>query len=344
MMRNKNPNHPFYKIAQKSLFLVWGPPSYGPRSKVFSSELGIEELHFIYLSTRRGLISALYKYPFQALKTFHLLFLKKPKIVFVQNPPSIAVFIVFLYCALTGNHYLVDAHSAAFQKPYWIRPQWVYKIIARKAVATIVTNEYFQDIIQEWGGNVFLLRDIPTTFERYRNYHLDDNFNIVVINTFSKDEPIYEVIQAAKDLPEVRFYITGKLDKQDPQIINSHHANIHFTDFLPDEEYYGLLDQAHAIICLTTRDNTMQRGACEALSMEKPIITSNWPLLQNYFHKGTVHVKNTKAGIRNGVNELIKDYSKYQSEIKQLRLERQHDWDESMNDLAALLQPIIDSN
>lgn len=344
MTRNKNPDHPFYKIAQESLFIVWGPPSYGPRSKVFCKELGIEELHFIFVSTRRGLIAALYKYPFQALKTFHLLFLKKPKIVFVQNPPSIAVFVVFLYCALTGSQYLVDAHSAAFQMPYWVRPRWIYKLLARKALATIVTNEYFQDHIKDWGGNSFLLRDIPTTHERRSKYHLDDTFNITVINTFSRDEPIREVIKASNDLPEIRFNITGKLDRADPQIINSRQANINFTDFLPDKEYFELLDQSHAIICLTTRDNTMQRGACEALSMEKPIITSNWLLLQTYFHKGTVHVKNTSVGIRNGVKEMIKNYSKYYTEIKELRLERQHDWNDRMKDLVALLQPVLDSD
>ena len=31
------------------------------------------------------------------------------------------------------------------------------------------------------------------------------------------------------------------------------------------------------ILALTTHDHTMQRGACEAVSLGVPIITSDWP-------------------------------------------------------------------
>ena len=71
--------------------------------------------------------------------------------------------------------------------------------------------------------------------------------------------------------------------------------------------------------CLTTRDNTMQRGACEALSLSRPIVTSDWPLLRSYFAQGTVHVDNTAAGIRSGIAQVLKDRERFETEIVGLR-------------------------
>jgi hypothetical protein len=113
-----------------------------------------------------------------------------------------------------------------------------------------------------------------------------------------------------------------------------------FTDFLPNEDYFRLLRSSHAVMSLTTRDHTLQCGACEALSLERPIITSNWPLLQEYFCRGTVHVDNTPAGIRQGIESLRRDYSRYEAEVTELRQMRR---EESQQQTAALADLIYQS-
>jgi glycosyltransferase involved in cell wall biosynthesis len=321
------------------MFLVWGPPSHGPRSRILARELGIDILHYIYSTTRRGWVSAPYKYSYQVVKTLQLLFRDRPQVVFVQSPPSFAVCFVYLYCALTGAKYLVDTHSAALQLRIWTWPGWLHRFLARQAVATIVTNEHFQQQIQNWGARAFVLRDIPTRFEQNGDYPLKGNFNVVVVNTFSEDEPLAEILEAAKNLPQVEFYVTGKKKLASPDLLASASANVHFTDFLPDLAYYALLNNAQAVMCLTTRNHTMQRGACEALSLGKPIITSSWPLLQAYFHKGTVHVVNASEGIRHGILKMKAQYHLYQTEIKELQVEQQQEWQYKINALIALLQP-----
>lgn len=325
-------------LTEKSLFLVWGPPSHGPRSQVFARELGIDELHFIYSTTRRGLLAAPIKYSYQAIKTLALLFRRRPEIVFVQSPPSFAVLFVYLYCALTNGRFIVDAHSDALQAPYWTRPQWLYRFLARQAVTTIVTNEHFQQMIQDWGGHAFILRDIPTSFPRAGSYPVQGTFNVTVVNTFASDEPLSEVFAAAAELDDVDFYVTGKKSRADAQILQQAPDNVHFTDFLPAESYYALLHQSQAVMCLTTRNHTMQRGACEALALGKPIITSDWPLLQQYFHNGTVHVDNTAVGIRAGVLEMKEAYGRYQTGIKQLQTAQQQEWHTKITLLNELIQ------
>ena len=90
-------------------------------------------------------------------------------------------------------------------------------------------------------------------------------------------------------------------------------------------------------MCLTKRDHTMQRGACEALSLGKPIITSRWPLLEDYFYKGTVHVDNSSTGIRAGVAEMVAHHDQYQREIVNLRQDQQREWETAMTLMANLL-------
>jgi glycosyltransferase involved in cell wall biosynthesis len=324
-------------LQQDTLFLVWGPPSHGPRSQVLARELGIKRLHFVYATTKRGLFYAPFKYMAQAVQTLVLLFCQRPRLVFVQSPPSLAVLFVALYCVFTGNHYLIDAHSAAFS-PYWTYPRWLHRWLARRAIATLVTNEHLQALVQGWGGRAFVLRDIPTTFPKAEGLSLDGTFNVLVVNSFGDDEPLCEVLEAARSLEEVQFYVSGKKKNANPELLAKAPPNVHFTDFLPNEQYYALMSACQAVVCLTTRDNTMQRGACEALWMGKPIITSDWPLLQDYFCKGTVHVHNNAEAIRAGIAEMQTQYRQYAVGIGELQQMRRQEWKQKTGLLVELIQ------
>ena len=334
-MNTKAPS--FYTFADRSLFLVWGPPSHGPRSQVFAREMGIRELHFLNVTSQRGLMSALFKYPLLAIRTLSLLLRKRPRLVFVQSPPGLAVLFTALYCMLTGSAYIVDAHSAALLLPVWTKPRWLWAGLARRALATIVTNEHFAQTIRGWGARALVIRDIPTTFPEGGTYALNGNFNVTVVNTFATDEPLAQVLDAAHEMDGVHLYVTGRVSRGDPQLLARAPANVTFTDFLSTEQYYALLRGGHAVMCLTTRDNTMQRGACEALSLAKPIITSQWQLLREYFHQGTVHVDNTSSGIRQGVREMRSHYEEYLSGIRALQVRQQAEWQEKLAELVTLI-------
>jgi hypothetical protein len=90
-------------------------------------------------------------------------------------------------------------------------------------------------------------------------------------------------------------------------------------------------------MCLTLQDHTMQRGACEALSMGVPIITSDWPLLRSYFYEGTVHVDNSGTGVRDGVVEMMRNHARHQEGVKELQKRQQQEWQCSVASLQMLL-------
>jgi glycosyltransferase involved in cell wall biosynthesis len=320
----------------RAMVVVWGPRNKGPRSAALARELGIADARFITAGPGRGLLSAVARYPRQLASTIGALVRARPRAIIVQHPPSPVVWSVALYAALTGARYVIDAHSDAFQRARWLRPLWLTRFIVRRAVAVLVTDPFWARTVEVWGGRPIVNQDVPTTFIRDDAYPVGDGFSVAVVNTWAADEPIGAIVAAAAELPDVTFHITGRADDR-VTALGALPANVRFTDFLPESAYYALLEAASAVMCLTTRDHTMQRGACEALSLGRPIITSEWPLLRGYFDRGTVHVGATPDAIRAGIGRLRDDYDRHLAAVLDLREVRRREWTERRATLIDLL-------
>ena len=141
-------------------------------------------------------------------------------------------------------------------------------------------------------------------------------------------------LDAAQQLPEIHFYITGKLNsKAAPFLDNCTAENIHFTDFIPDDEYHGLLVKSDLIAVLTTRDHTMQRGAYEAIYLGKPVLTSDWNLLRSNFPKGAVFVDNSSSGIIHGLKTAINDLPNLTKDARDLKGWKLSNWERRKNEI-----------
>ena len=307
-------------LGASSAFVVWGPRQRGPRSLALARELGVEVVLFMTGWRRSGARWALPKYLVQAALTAGALLVRRPRIVFVQSPPSFAAWVVSAYCRLSGAVYVIDAHSAAFQVRVWRRPRWLHERVARGAVATLVTDEHWAETVRAQGSPVMVIPDAPTEFPRDPAYPPSARFRIAVVNTWAPDEPLVSILEAARGLPDVEFVVTGALSGATVDTAAAP-PNVRFSGFLPEPTYHALLDASDAVMCLTTRDHTMQRGACEALSHARPIVTSDWPRLRSYFRKGAVFVDDSSASIRSGVERLRAGYDGYRREIAELRSE-----------------------
>ena len=341
-INHKDTEGPDSPALERTLFVVWTPSSRGSRSRALAGQLGID-VHYVSATARRGVVAAMLKYPVQAVMTSVLLLRERPRVVLVQSPPTIAPLLVAVYAAITGARFVVDAHSDAMLSPRWTRPRSLYRHLARRALATIVTNRHFADTIRAWGGRALILQDIPASFPD-GSFCVDGDFNVAVVNTFATDEPLDAVLAAADDLEGVTFYITGDTSHVPATVTSDVPRNVKFTGFLPDDRYYGLLRSSHAVMCLTTRDHTMQRGACEALSLGKPIITSDWPVLNEYFSMGTVHVDNTVAGIRTGVLQMRRGLDGYEEAIVKLQSRQQDEWERAEESLLHLISDSDDAD
>jgi glycosyltransferase involved in cell wall biosynthesis len=300
-------------------FVTWYPSC--RRSDALAGWFGGNS-HLIHFLEFKQPLYAPAKYVLQAVATWRRLRQDRPTIVFVASPPVFAGLVVWLYARCFGARYVVDAHTGVFTDPRWRWMGLVSRWLSRSAIATVVTSEALASRVREWGARAVVIGDVPVTFADTPRADLGPGFHAVVINTFSEDEPIAQVMEAARMTPECSFHVTGNPRHGRNRWRGELPANVRFTGWLSDEAYAGLLRGASVVMCLTTRDLTMQRGGYEAMALEKPLITSDWPLLRDTFRRGTIHVDNTAAGIARGIGSARARLPELAGEMRTLRHER----------------------
>lgn len=309
------------------LAVSWAP--YSRRSEMFARELN-GELRCIHYLRFQYPLHAPVKYLLQSARTWQVLRRDRPGAVHVQTPPFICGLVVYLYGRLTGAPYVFEYHSAAFGRAWdWARP--IQRFLARHAATNIVTNQHWADLMNEWGADAVVMLDPFLELPEGEPYPMGPGFNVAFVSTFAQDEPVDEVLEAARLLPDVQFYITGDTRKKPPAFFEAAPPNVTFTGFLdPNGQYLGLLRGADAVMVLTTRDYTLQLGGCEAVAVGKPLITSDWPYLRQLFRGGTVFAPNTAGGIRDAVELARNRHAELAAEIAAFRAESRREWDDRL--------------
>jgi glycosyltransferase involved in cell wall biosynthesis len=317
------------------VFISWAP--FCSRSDSIASHLGGQS--FMVYSPNYGsrYLTVLFKYLSQTIKTLRILFRERPRVVFVMTPPVVACFPVWVYARTTGTSFVIDAHTGAFLDSRWKPLLFLHKWFSRAARTTIVTNEYMQRVLSDWSASATLVRDVPVCFAEPAQPKLEGSCNMTLVSTFTRDEPIEVFFRAAAQVPDVSFHVTGNYRRADPRLLAIKPDNVRLTGFLSDADYVGLLLASDAVISLTTLDNTMQRGAYEAVYLGRPVITSNFELLRRHFCKGTVHVGNVAEDLVAGVLRMRAELNRFEKEVLELRRERLQDWDRVEADLRRLV-------
>lgn len=332
-----SPSAAALRMLADAAFIVWSPRYKGTRSAWLASELGMPAPSYFAPTPRRGLRAAPLKYPRQALATLAHLLRQRPRVVFVQSPPSFATWTAALYAVLWRAALVVDAHSDAFNRGIWTKPGWLNRMVVRRAATTIVTSRHWAARIAAMGGRAVVVPAVPTRLTVGDPPPLA-GFSVAVVTTWARDEPVEAVFEAARLCPEATFFVTGHARAAE-RFAGGIPPNVQLTGFLPEPTYNGLLAHAGAVMCLTTRDHTMQNGAAEALYLGTPIITSDWDVLREYFTRGTIHVDNSPTAIASAVRCMMEDGDAYRAEVRMLREEIDRRWD---HERSAILSSITD--
>ena len=151
------------------------------------------------------------------------------------------------------------------------------------------------------------------------------------------DRVLDEIVNAANRMPDIQFHITGNLKHSRSNWTGSPPNNVRFTGWITETEYGELLRAADVVMCLTTHDHTMQRGAYEAMALGKPLITSNWGVLRETFNDGTIHVDNTADDIARSVREAVTNRTEMRHRMQNLARERRLVFQSNLNRLQNVL-------
>jgi len=315
----------------KIVFVAWALAS--RRSESLSKELGAK----LFLLNLKSKKTFLIKHFILSIKTLKNLFKEKPSVILVQHPPLTCSLICLFYSKLFGSKIITDFHTGPWDT-WWERFWYWNKFIMKNSDLVIVTNRYVKKMFVPKNVPCFVFEDRTPNLQKTRKTNLGRGIKIVVVNSFAIDEPLDQILHAARSLSDIKFYITGKLLRAKKEFLENKPDNVCYTDFLPEEKYISLMRSADGIMILTTRNYCMLSGAHEALALGKPMIISDWPVLREFFNKGAIYVKNNKESIVKGIKTLIKNKRKLADEVKILKNVREREWFEKFQELSETIK------
>lgn len=318
----------------KIIFIAWSP--YNRRSDLLAQKLCARS-YFVHYLQRGRLLQLPVRYLVQGLRTLQILCHERPDMIFVQNPPIFCVLLAFVYSRLCGARYVIDSHTGAFLSRGWRWSLPLHKLLSRRSVTTIVTNNYLRRRVEEWGAHALVIGYIPSEYPPGEPFELNGIFNLAVVSTFAPDEPLALIFDAAAQLPDVHFYVTGDPGRAPSNLLERRPQNVSLTGYIAYSQYIGLLRDADAVLDLTMCDHTLLLGAFEAVALGTPLIISDWPILREYFSKGAIHVPNTVAGICEGIRRMQRERDSLRRDIRVLQAQLQEEWAPRSRDLWRLL-------
>ena len=255
----------------------------------------------VLISRRRGVI----RYLVLGIRTLFLLLKCRPRVLLVQNPSIGAAMVAVLLRPLFRYRLVIDAHNEAVT-PYIHDAAVIRRIAAwllRKADQTLVTNAALAEIVTAAGGSPFVLFDPIPVPPQVEPANLGPDPNVVVISTFAPDEPLPIVLEAASQLSEFTFYITGRLADENVRQAVERIGNVRLTGFLPENDYWALLRAASIVLDLTEMPNCLVCGAYEAIALAKPVVLTDDPAARQLFAAAAVYTSNRAESLVVALNE-----------------------------------------
>ena len=312
------------------------------RSVALAEELGAEAI-FVATGRTGNVLSAPARYILQTTRTLRILFRKHPTTIIVMAPPLPLVALTWLASKLMRSDLVIDAHTGVFNDPKWAWTIRTFLWFARRSRLTIVTNKPLADWLERAGVRAASLHDSPNLMfaeskEGKARSDEPTQDTVIVPCSFSSDEPIDAIVAAAKELPAVVFYLTGSLPRLSPVAFAERPANVVFTGYLPSDEYESLFASATMVMCLTTREYTMQRGGYEALSRHKPLLTSDTRVLREYFTKGTAFTSPHQDDIRAGIVYCLENRATLADGMAVLHSQKLASWSSELDRVKEMLQ------
>ena len=274
-----------------------------------------------------------------SLRTTALLLRLRPSLVFVQNPSVVLAALASFLKPVVGYTLVVDRHSNFdFSNTRHGLFNFLSNYGIRRADLTIVTNDAIQRLVEEKGGRALVLQDLLPHLAARNEAPRGGPHRVVYVCSFSPDEPVEEVLEAARLLDEnVHVYVTGRVPGTFQTLARRAPATITFTGFLPEDDYVDLLGSSDIVVALTKREHTLLCGAYEGVSLRKPLVLSNQEALRSYFRKGVVLTENTPEAIATAIRAAVEERARLSAELDDLVPELQADWSSRFHQLKSRL-------
>ncbi len=279
------------------------------------------------------------RYLYSGVLTCVFLARHRPRAVIVTNPPIFPALIVLVYARLSRSPMLLDSHPGGFGlqgDTVSARMQPVVKWVARRARATLVTDESLKVRVEGWGGRGQIVHEAPPKWEKPAPVRRGDAPEVLFVCTFNPDEPVEALIEAARTLPDVAFKVTGHLRKAPPGLVESAPSNVEFVGFLRGPEYTAALASGDLIVVLTTEPTSVVKAGYEAVYAERPLLLSDWPAGREAF-PAAAFAENSPTALACAIRVALDEQHRMLGETTAARERQTRRWIEQRQALERLI-------
>lgn len=316
------------ELKPDGVFVNW--MRYHGRSEGLARALGLREWY-----DDGGSGPALRRYLRLWARTREALSDPRPSAVVVLQPPVVSLMAVLWHTRGTGCRVAGDLHTGVFDDPKWTWATGLTLRLLRKRGLAIVTNEALATRVRARGGTAVVLHDLieeypdrsSEPFDDAGLHGLDARGFVLVPVTYSYDEPLRELRDAAASTPQLTWVFTGRAPEDFRAACP---ANVVFTGFVAHDDYLRLLARAAAVIAPTTSENTMQQAGYEALCAARPLVTSRTRVLVEYFGDHAAQVAPVAAEFADAVRDAVADPERHGSAMRDLRAAKIAEQDASL--------------
>ena len=253
----------------------------------------------LVVNTSSGqVLVSLAKYAAAAARTACWLVRVRPRVVLVTAPPIPACVVVLLLSRPLRYNFILDSHPGAFglmndRLSRILQP--LHTLCLRHAAYVVVaTPELVTEVVRR-GGSAGILHEPPAPEQQTSEC---ENQYILYAASGGRDEPHDVVIEAAREMPESTFLVTGDVPHAQAELP----SNISYLGWVSPSRYERLLNSAMVVVVLSTEEQSVMRSAYEASFAMRPLVVSKTAATKRYFPASRL-VENTSLQVVAGIKD-----------------------------------------
>ncbi|MEM8570049.1 MAG: glycosyltransferase [Pseudomonadota bacterium] len=286
------------------------------------------ELHFIPPPFASKWLKPL-GYIWQTGLTAKHIFAKRPKRVWLQSPPTFLPHLILAMRVFRRFGVVADTHHQAVIPP-WSKLPGALSMLNRCDTVMVHNAETLEEAARLGVDRkrLMLVEDPPpANMGQAAPVDPDVQPYVLVPCSFKSDEPIDTLLEAAADLPELQFRLTGNRARAAAQgYTDRAPQNVIFTDFVPLEEYDRMLQEAAIVLGLTIEEGIQLSVANEALGAGRPLVLSETRILRAMFGDAAVFGANTRDGIAGALRFALQNSDELAGRSHALGEKRLAEW------------------
>src|SRR2546428_12526745 len=204
------------------------------------------------------------RYVVDSIRMWRLLGRHRPGVLVVITRPVVAPMVAWLWCATHQCRLVVDCHTGAFHSWKWRWSGRLLEPVCRTAAAALVHTQEDEALVEAWGARALLVPDDLPDDRQASHPPGASGLRVVVAGSLDGNEPVAEVVEAARLAPQVEFRLTGDEQRVPLAVRRGAPCNAIFTGWLDYPTFLGELLAADVVAVLSTDPHIMNPAAFEA--------------------------------------------------------------------------------